>query len=384
MKILCEAGGIGLSFLKTAEIEQPVYLEVRENTIKAPPIGTGSLEGGAMAVTDITSMVVTAHDLVTDKEARTEAVEGFVAIKNQVVDDPSILFPILGEIALEEFTGSGKDAFEEMLNTETNSGRKGHLVSKTSVRTATSVFASGKFLAKLPDMAVAMAAKMPKAKLWLRFRSLDEALSADLLKKLDRLPDGGNKFLDDFAGASDETLNKFLNNSELIDAWKKMDELGADDAIRRNPEAIDAFAKKVNDEKVPEPDTYLDADYIQNHLNKFDDGAVRFTTDAYPTLGNNEAFVIPKSEFDNLMIETGGDLALIEKKLALNDGTLTGKNAVIAWVKKKDFGEIKMPSGNEAGAIPGKWIPGGKTAGGVSEGILDLSNPDIPKILFPF
>lgn len=42
-----------------------------------------------------------------------------------------------------------------------------------------------------------------------------------------------------------------------------------------------------------------------------------------------------------------------------------------------------MPTGNEVGANS-EWIPGGKTAGGLSEGILDLSNPNIPKILYPF
>ena len=385
IKVLCEAGGIGLSFLKTAEIEQPVYLTSENNTtIKAPPIGTGALEAGAMAVTDITSLVTTIHDLVTDKQARADAVAGLKAIKDQVVDQPTILFPILGEVALQELTGTGAEGYKEMVDGTTDTGRKGHLITKTSVRTTVSVFTSGKFLAKLPDMAVKIAKKMPKAKLWLRFRSISDDLAETLLTKFDELSDGGNKFLNDFAGASDDVLGKLLNKPELVDAWKKMDNLGADDVVRRNPDAIDAFAKKVSGEKVPEPDTYLDVDYIQNHLSKFDDGAVRFTTDAYPTLGNKEAFVIPKSEFDNLMIETGGDLALIEKKLVLNDGTLTGKNIVIAWVKKKDFGEIKMPSGNEAGAISGKWIPGGKTAGGVSEGVIDLSNPDIPKKLFPF
>ena len=119
-------------------------------------------------------------------------------------------------------------------------------------------------------MAIPMAAKIPKAKLWLRFRHLDDGLSADLLKKLDDLPDGGNKFLDDFVGAPDETLRKFLNNPELVDAWRKMDNLGVDDAIRRNPGALDALSKPKGYR--PDPSEYLDADYIQNHLSKFDDG----------------------------------------------------------------------------------------------------------------
>jgi hypothetical protein len=134
----------------------------------------------------------------------------------------------------------------------------------------------------------------------------------------------------------------------------------------------------------PNPVLYKSASEIAEYFDKFKDGVVRFTTDEYPTLGNTEAFVMAKSEFGELMIETGGNLSLIEKKLALNEGTLTGKNAVIAWIKNEDLKNLRMPSGNEAGAIPGKWIPGGKTFGGISEAVLDLSNPSIPKVLFPF
>jgi hypothetical protein len=39
---------------------------------------------------------------------------------------------------------------------------------------------------------------------------------------------------------------------------------------------------------------------------------------------------------------------------------------------------------NEGGVIDKFWIPGGKTSGGYSEGIMDLSNKNIPHKLFPF
>ncbi|MDO5969242.1 hypothetical protein Q4Q35_05425 [Flavivirga aquimarina] len=132
----------------------------------------------------------------------------------------------------------------------------------------------------------------------------------------------------------------------------------------------------------PNPNTYLDPQYISNHLAKFDDGAVRFTKqsniDTYGTLGPNDAFTMPKSEYDNLIAETGGDLAQIETKLGLNPGDLTGDDAVIAWIEKNDFGEVKIPSGNESGVIDEFWQPGGITSGGVPEGIIDLSDPNLP------
>ena len=194
--------------------------------------------------------------------------------------------------------------------------------------------------------------------------------------------DAKDRLIKDISESPDGELGELLsrNNGELVDSWKKMDNLGADEALRKNPKALDALNKPKGSR--PDPSTYLDKDYIDNHLAKFDDGAVRFTKqssiDKYGTLGSKEAFTMPKSEFDDLFAETGGDLAQIETKLGLNAGDLTGDDAVIAWVKKTDLGEVKIPSGNEGGVIDEFWIPGGKTSGGVSEAIIDLSNPNLP------
>ncbi len=366
-KIICEAGGVGLTFLKTTEIEQPVYLEGQENTIKAPPICTGSLEGAAMAVTDITSMVITVHDLVLDKEVRKNAVNGFVAIKNQIKDDPSLLFPILGEVILQEFTGSNTEGFSEISDDNTNIGRKGHLISKTTVRTGASVFASGKFLAKLPDLAIQLAAKIPKAKLWLRFRSIDDALSANLLKRFESLPDGGNKFLDDFVTSSDEELGKFLKNPELIDAWKKMNDFKAEDALRKNLGALDALSKPKFDR--PDPKTYLSPKYIDDHLKKFEGGVTKFISDV-PTgaIGPpSGTFVIPKTQADDLIKQAGGDVYKLEDLLGLDRGMLGSKPMRIDVDVPSG---LRMSHGNEVGAN-NKWIPGGRTSKGILEATVD-------------
>lgn len=55
-------------------------------------------------------------------------------------------------------------------------------------------------------------------------------------------------------------------------------------------------------------------------------------------------------------------------------GTL---NAKAFPVHGEDMSNLRMASGREAGAND-KWIPGGKTAGGVPEGVLDLSDPTMP------
>jgi len=252
MKILCEAGGVGLSFLKTAEIEQPVYLETNANTIKAPPIATGTIESVGMVVTDITSAVVMVHDIVTDKEARTQAKDGFVEIGKQIKNEPQSLFPILLDVVLEEFTGATTDNYKEMTNDATDKGRKHHLTTKTAVRTTTSIFTSGKIITQLPDMSLEVATKMTKAKFFRKFDGLGD-IADDVLEqfkdRLKNLPDGGEKLLDDFKDLADaESLRKLVDNPDFIDNWKMLDDANVDESIRKSIDAVsdpDAVADAV-------------------------------------------------------------------------------------------------------------------------------------------
>lgn len=243
MKIFCEVGGIGLSFLKTSEIEQPVYFEAHANTIKAPPIATGAIESIGMVVTDLTSAAVMVHDIVTDEKARTQAKDGFVEIGNQIKSEPQSLFPILLDVVLEEFTGATSNNYEEMISDATNRGRKHHLTTKTAVRSATSIFTSGKILTQLPDMSMKVAAKMTKAKFFKRFDDLDD-IADDVLKefkdRLKKLPDGGEKFLDDFKDVTDaESLRKLVDNPDFVDNWKALDDTNVDESIRKNIDAVE-------------------------------------------------------------------------------------------------------------------------------------------------
>jgi hypothetical protein len=240
LKIVCELGGVGITFLKTAKIEQPVYNEGENYTVKAPPMATGIIESVGMMVTDITSAASTIHDLATDDEARKGAIQGLAQIKDQVVDDPTQLFPILTEVVLEEFTGSTPDEFNEANTAATNEGRKQHIVVKTSVRTASSVFASGKIIVKLPEMAQDIAFKMARSKSFLKFKKLpvpDEVLK-NFEDKLKSLPDGGEKFLDDFKDVSDDVRKDIVDDPDLIDSWKELDEDGLDKSVKTNIESL--------------------------------------------------------------------------------------------------------------------------------------------------
>ncbi|MBD2822430.1 hypothetical protein [Xenorhabdus szentirmaii] len=127
----------------------------------------------------------------------------------------------------------------------------------------------------------------------------------------------------------------------------------------------------------PDPSTYMTKAEIDAHLAKFNDGEIRFTSkskyEQYGTYGTSDAFVMPKSEFERVMIESKGNLRIVEQKLGLDKGYLSGSDTLIVHVEKKGISGLKIPSGNEGGANS-HWLPGGYTSGGVAEATMNFAN----------
>ncbi|ORV78880.1 hypothetical protein [Mycobacteroides immunogenum] len=125
----------------------------------------------------------------------------------------------------------------------------------------------------------------------------------------------------------------------------------------------------------PDPSDYLPREYIDHHLSQFSDGASRFmpesNLDKYGIAQRDgTSFVMPKGEADSLIGSTQGNPRLMEKALGLPDGYLDSNKLVRVDVPDPGKYELRMPSGNEAGANE-QWIPGGKLPDGASEAIID-------------
>ncbi|WP_447890418.1 hypothetical protein [Pseudomonas hormoni] len=75
--------------------------------------------------------------------------------------------------------------------------------------------------------------------------------------------------------------------------------------------------------------------------------------------------MFPKSYLDELYKSTGGNIRAVETKLSLPAGYLDKAQAEV--IAKPN---VRMPSGNEVGAFPGYWVPGGYTSGGVPEDVI--------------
>jgi filamentous hemagglutinin len=85
------------------------------------------------------------------------------------------------------------------------------------------------------------------------------------------------------------------------------------------------------------------------------------------------SFMMTKKEADKLIESTNGDKRLLEDALGLPVNFLEVNELVKVNVPKPREANIRMPSGNEAGAND-LWIPGGKLPDGNLEAVIDVGN----------
>jgi hypothetical protein len=182
---------------------------------------------------------------------------------------------------------------------------------------------------------------------------------------------------------------------ELGEGAKALDVAGAAGDVAKGTEAasdaghVASGLSKAKAEEIlalpkgsrPNPTEYLSPTYISDHLAQFDDGASRFMTksnlDKYG-IGQRDgtSFVMPKHEADQLLASTKGDPRALEQALGLPEHFLDDNALVRVDIPKPKELDLRMPSGNEAGAND-QWIPGGKLPTGNSEAVIDVKGvPD--------
>lgn len=132
----------------------------------------------------------------------------------------------------------------------------------------------------------------------------------------------------------------------------------------------------------PDPSEYLSPKYIDSHLQKFSDGATRFMPESnLEKYGiaqrDGTSFVMPSHEADAMKAATGGDLREMENELGLPRGFLDSNKIVRIDISDPEDFNLRIPSGNEAGANE-QWNPGGILPNGASEAVIDggLIPPD--------
>ena len=163
-------------------------------------------------------------------------------------------------------------------------------------------------------------------------------------------------------------VSKFGNLSfeegKTYSSWSKLREEGLS---YKQAEEIKLTSKG----RKPLPESYLSKEYISKHLESFkENGAVKIMPkEPSGTIGGKGGtFVMSGDELNEIINYANGDISKIEKVLGLDKGYL-GDNPVIVTIN--DSSSVRLPSGNELGAWPEYWEPGGYTSGGIKEAVVN-------------
>jgi hypothetical protein len=108
--------------------------------------------------------------------------------------------------------------------------------------------------------------------------------------------------------------------------------------------------------KWPEPNNYLDEEYIANLKSEFDEGASYLVPEKVLNkrgrnlLGRPDGqFVISKKEMDELIEKANGDMSIIETELGIPEGRWQGQDIVRIDISNPQDLNMRIPTGNEAG-----------------------------------
>ena len=174
----------------------------------------------------------------------------------------------------------------------------------------------------------------------------------------------------DFTPVSEE-VKKSLEGSGLTE--EKIKEIrGLPKPDYKNGEALNRAIHK------PDPQTYLNPEYVNKHLEAFKKTGCFKIQRTDPTLPDDiyggvvghesGLFVTSGKEMKKAIQESGGDVRKMESLLGLQEGYLDNNPTIISIDNPSN---LRMPDGNEIGAIRKEFIPGGFTSGNVPEAVID-------------
>ncbi|MEE1183454.1 MAG: hypothetical protein UHZ06_03085, partial [Paludibacteraceae bacterium] len=205
-----------------------------------------------------------------------------------------------------------------------------------------------------------------------------------LNKKLTELGELKDKFVEDFDELTDDQIDLFEQNPNLVDSWKRFAQCKSPDALRKNVGAIKALSTTKGNR--PAPETYLPKEYIDAHMKKFEKGAAMVKTkvnyENHSEIGHKNSFCSDIESVEAVMRESKKykneieQIRYIEKKLGFEAGYLgdNPEEIYLIYLKPDQIKNPRFPDGNASGANK-FWIPGGYAASedaiGVPEIIID-------------
>ena len=164
-----------------------------------------------------------------------------------------------------------------------------------------------------------------------------------------------------------DSKGHFANSTEASKAYQRMKEVAA----------MGSRTEKLNR---PNPNSYLPQSYIDTHIQRFDAEGAGFIAiqgwmenPDYPSLPPRK-FVGLRSEMDSVIKkyeDSGNNWKVLRDELSLGNVDLSNESIAYVVIEPDDHRfSYDIPTGREAGAYEGEWIPGGKTKGGTTEAAL--------------
>ena len=246
MRLVAEGWQVTKQFLKTGEVSENVYLDKPKEQVvlHAPGLVTGSVEGVAESVTDITSLVCLSYDFITEAETRQAFYKGLLALKDVAQHNPKGLVPILRDFVLVAFSGNSLGDWEKVSNPETDKGQKSHLGTRGTVISCKNVLASGFVVSKLPQLTDELISSLKKIDLkslverfskfrekdlhtlaelptYPRFKNLDELSQKRVLHHLSEAEESLLREIDAHPEHIDELLEAAKKGNKENEAWFK-------------------------------------------------------------------------------------------------------------------------------------------------------------------
>lgn len=168
----------------------------------------------------------------------------------------------------------------------------------------------------------------------------------------------------------DNKTDDVESNSDLKPMSRKACEKCHDAGL--TDEQVEEIREIPNGEK-PEPESYLDQEYIDDHLSKFEEsGCYKIVSDRRGepsgTIGDEGVFVLNGEEVNQMIDDANGDPRKLEESLGMPEGYL-GDDPYI--IRCDDPQNLRMADGNEPNAWQDEWCPAGTTRGGMDEAVID-------------
>lgn len=210
-------------------------------------------------------------------------------------------------------------------------------------------------------------------------RLVREKQAAGAAGKADELTDSlGSKSqarVDEEMVGLPENFESWVSRKDLEDHIKNSDIGLAEDW---DASQVHDYVTNIKKGERPDPDSYLDQGYMNIHLSEFEGGASRFMTkkniDKYG-IGQKDgtSFVMTRKQADQIISSANGDAKVMEKALGLPEGFLDGNELIRVDIPNPGKLNLRIPSGNEAGASK-QWIPGGRLPDGNLEAVIDAGD----------